>query len=234
MSKRLDYAIAASVAASACLLPNAARVNLGVAASLYGLHCGIKRHADTLRGLFGTHVVDLVHLTTCCAGACAFDRVDFSGASFVSWPAYCISVAFTGARYSFYATTAMTSVLMVMHARYMPAVAVLTHQMQRVIDQIERMDGTQNTAERQPGNMTEQQLEALMPLRCAAIPAPDTDRAPDDTLVFCAICHETFRDKELHRVLPCTHAFHAACIDPWLLQRAATCPLCRACVFISP
>ncbi|KAI8648668.1 RING-type domain-containing protein [Fusarium keratoplasticum] len=33
-------------------------------------------------------------------------------------------------------------------------------------------------------------------------------------------------DVEL-RSLPCGHSFHPTCIDPWLLERSLTCPLCR-------
>jgi hypothetical protein len=43
----------------------------------------------------------------------------------------------------------------------------------------------------------------------------------------CAVCCDAMRPQELHRHLRCAHVFHAACIDPWLLQRSATCPLCR-------
>ena len=45
--------------------------------------------------------------------------------------------------------------------------------------------------------------------------------------LHCAVCQEDFGGNELHRELPCTHTFHAACIDPWLLRRSPTCPLCR-------
>ncbi|KAF8660291.1 hypothetical protein HU200_057860 [Digitaria exilis] len=45
----------------------------------------------------------------------------------------------------------------------------------------------------------------------------------------CAVCLGTFDDAdELLRVLPgCRHAFHAECVDTWLLAHA-TCPVCRS------
>ena len=42
----------------------------------------------------------------------------------------------------------------------------------------------------------------------------------------CSICLEKFAAGQLARSLPCSHIFHAECIDPWLRQ-ARTCPHCR-------
>jgi predicted component of type VI protein secretion system len=44
----------------------------------------------------------------------------------------------------------------------------------------------------------------------------------------CAICIDTLEDDDEVRGLTCGHAFHAACIDPWLTTRRASCPLCKA------
>ncbi|KAL2271227.1 hypothetical protein VTJ83DRAFT_598 [Remersonia thermophila] len=44
----------------------------------------------------------------------------------------------------------------------------------------------------------------------------------------CAICIDTLEDDDDVRGLTCGHAFHAACIDPWLTTRRACCPLCKA------
>ncbi|VDP52928.1 unnamed protein product, partial [Soboliphyme baturini] len=42
----------------------------------------------------------------------------------------------------------------------------------------------------------------------------------------CCICLEEFVAGEEVRVLPCTHFFHTACIDRWLITNRK-CPLCR-------
>ncbi|KAJ2004896.1 hypothetical protein GGI04_002443 [Coemansia thaxteri] len=43
----------------------------------------------------------------------------------------------------------------------------------------------------------------------------------------CAVCLEDFTAGDEVRRLPCRHFFHIACIDPWLSERSATCPLCN-------
>ena len=34
------------------------------------------------------------------------------------------------------------------------------------------------------------------------------------------------------RILPCDHAYHMKCIDPWLLKNKRVCPQCRLVHFI--
>lgn len=89
-----------------------------------------------------------------------------------------------------------------------PVVSYALRRMQQILPQQHVLD--------------EAQLDCLCPLRCASFPVGDnvTDQ-------HCAICTEEFSTKELHRVLVCGHAFHAHCVDPWLLSRSSTCPLCR-------
>lgn len=45
---------------------------------------------------------------------------------------------------------------------------------------------------------------------------------------ICAICLEYFIDEDELRRLPCKHEFHIECIDPWLLTRKRTCPICKS------
>ncbi|KAK3393572.1 hypothetical protein B0H63DRAFT_20350 [Podospora didyma] len=58
----------------------------------------------------------------------------------------------------------------------------------------------------------------------AALP-PECMGTSGDT---CAICIDTLEDDDDVRGLTCGHAFHAACLDPWLTSRRACCPLCKA------
>ncbi|KAJ3337787.1 hypothetical protein HDU93_000515 [Gonapodya sp. JEL0774] len=50
------------------------------------------------------------------------------------------------------------------------------------------------------------------------VPQPDS----------CVICLCNFVEEVPLRVLPCFHEFHPECIDPWLLDLSARCPLCKA------
>ncbi|KAI0380229.1 hypothetical protein F5Y04DRAFT_101911 [Hypomontagnella monticulosa] len=58
----------------------------------------------------------------------------------------------------------------------------------------------------------------------AALP-PELVGTQGDT---CAICIDTLEDDDDVRGLTCGHAFHAVCIDPWLTNRRASCPLCKS------
>uniref|UniRef100_A0A5B7AA19 Putative E3 ubiquitin-protein ligase ATL4 n=1 Tax=Davidia involucrata TaxID=16924 RepID=A0A5B7AA19_DAVIN len=47
----------------------------------------------------------------------------------------------------------------------------------------------------------------------------------------CAVCLSKFERQDQLRLLPlCCHAFHAGCIDTWLLSNQ-TCPLCRSTIY---
>ena len=58
----------------------------------------------------------------------------------------------------------------------------------------------------------------------AALP-PELMGTSGDT---CAICIDTLEDDDDVRGLTCGHTFHAVCVDPWLTNRRACCPLCKA------
>ncbi|KAJ0233221.1 putative RING-H2 finger protein ATL37 [Hirschfeldia incana] len=52
--------------------------------------------------------------------------------------------------------------------------------------------------------------------------------------VECAICLNEFEDEETLRWMPpCSHTFHANCIDVWL-SSWSTCPVCRASLSLNP
>ncbi|KAI0141548.1 hypothetical protein GGR57DRAFT_406556 [Xylariaceae sp. FL1272] len=62
----------------------------------------------------------------------------------------------------------------------------------------------------------------------AALP-PELLNSSGDT---CAICIDTLEDDDDVRGLTCGHAFHAVCLDPWLTNRRACCPLCKADYYV--
>lgn len=43
----------------------------------------------------------------------------------------------------------------------------------------------------------------------------------------CAVCLEDYVDGAKLRILPCNHRFHCLCIDAWLINWRAFCPICK-------
>lgn len=60
-----------------------------------------------------------------------------------------------------------------------------------------------------------------------AEPAAMSTSEIDPSQLRCPVCMEDFESGVDLRVLPCHHSFHPDCIDPWLLNVAGSCPLCR-------
>ena len=48
----------------------------------------------------------------------------------------------------------------------------------------------------------------------------------------CAICLCELDDGDMIKELRCKHIFHSECIDPWLINERAICPVCRQGVYL--
>jgi hypothetical protein len=109
---KLDLAIASSVAATAYLVPEAAR-KLGMASAAYVVHRVLGRYHNWLADRLGDPCVTLAGLAVSGAGLCFFRDLNESieWPSVVSWPTRWVEIVFTGAKIMFYARCITTPVV---------------------------------------------------------------------------------------------------------------------------
>ncbi|KAM4678609.1 RING finger protein 44 isoform 2-T4 [Discoglossus pictus] len=90
--------------------------------------------------------------------------------------------------------------------------------------EMENYEALLNLAERlgeaKPRGLTKANIEQLPSYRFN----PESHQS-EQTL--CVVCFSDFESRQLLRVLPCNHEFHAKCVDKWLKSNR-TCPICRA------
>ncbi|KAK9872676.1 hypothetical protein WA026_018810 [Henosepilachna vigintioctopunctata] len=73
--------------------------------------------------------------------------------------------------------------------------------------------------EAKPRGLGKLEIESLLSYKFNA----DTHQGDQTS---CVVCMCDFEARQLLRVLPCSHEFHAKCIDKWLRSNR-TCPICR-------
>ncbi|XP_018328289.1 RING finger protein 44-like [Agrilus planipennis] len=87
----------------------------------------------------------------------------------------------------------------------------------------ENYEALLNLAERlgeaKPRGLAKLEIEQLLSYKFNA----DTHQGDQTS---CVVCMCDFEARQLLRVLPCSHEFHAKCIDKWLRSNR-TCPICR-------
>ncbi|ESO98327.1 hypothetical protein LOTGIDRAFT_159128 [Lottia gigantea] len=94
---------------------------------------------------------------------------------------------------------------------------------------VENYEALLNLAERlgeaKPRGLTKAEIDQLPAYRFNS-----ETRRSDLDMTSCVVCMCDFENRQLLRVLPCSHEFHGKCVDKWLKRQLTnrTCPICRA------
>jgi E3 ubiquitin-protein ligase RNF38/44 len=91
--------------------------------------------------------------------------------------------------------------------------------------EVENYEALLNLAERlgeaKPRGLQKVEIDQLPSYRFNA----ESKRSSMDQ-TSCVVCMCDFENRQLLRVLPCSHEFHGKCVDKWL-KTNRTCPICR-------
>ncbi|KKA29106.1 hypothetical protein TD95_002772 [Thielaviopsis punctulata] len=96
------------------------------------------------------------------------------------------------------------------------------HDVQRAVS---RPSVTQETTDASRPGTGENASGSVSANEPSAVSATSAIREDESIHLGCSICTEDFQRGEDVRVLSCSHKFHPACIDPWLMDISSTCPL---------
>ncbi|ESN97384.1 hypothetical protein HELRODRAFT_136586, partial [Helobdella robusta] len=79
--------------------------------------------------------------------------------------------------------------------------------LQALLNLAERLSGSGK-----PRGLTKSEFEKLTVYRFST----SSSSPASDMQTSCVVCMCDFEDQQMLRVLPCTHQFHAKCVDKWL------------------
>ncbi|XP_020236950.1 RING-H2 finger protein ATL3-like [Cajanus cajan] len=110
----------------------------------------------------------------------------------------------------------MTSVCEVLYQLYAKTIVLLTYMLIELILIIQYLI--------RPNPISTTQFLSFIEEKNPTIPFTTKLKADH---IDCRVCLAEFQEGEKVRNLNCRHTFHKDCLDQWLQQYCATCPLCR-------